>query len=155
MRALDRDTDSRTTTTTVRIPADADLFELIDPSAHLGAIRLLASYSEAADEHFWPRRRRCPLTATPVDDVVLAARGTLWSWSYAHLPWPGLTSPSGADGYGVGLIDLPEGPRVLGALIGVQGDWAIGDMMVGVALDFSERDGETACVIAFQREAPN
>jgi uncharacterized OB-fold protein len=138
--------------TGIRIPADADLFELLDPSAELGAIRLLASYSNAAGKHFWPRRRRCPLTATPVEAVALEARGTLWSWSYAHLPWPGLASPSGADGYGVGLIDLPEGPRVLGVLIGVQGDWEIGDTMVGVALDFTERDGETECLMAFRRE---
>jgi uncharacterized OB-fold protein len=139
-------------TTTVRVPADADLFELRDPSAEFGAIRLLASYSRAADKHFWPRRRRCPLTATPVDAVSLEARGTLWSWSYAHLPWRGLDSPSGGDGYGVGLIDLPEGPRVLGVLIGAQGDWEIGDPMAGVALDFMERDGETACLMAFRRE---
>jgi uncharacterized OB-fold protein len=142
-------------TTAIRIPADADLFELLEPSVELGGIRLLASYSQAADEHFWPRRRRCPLTAAPVDDVVLDARGTLWSWSYASLPWPGLTSPSGADGYGVGLVDLPEGPRVLGVLIGAQGDWMIGDTMVGVALDFIERDGEIACVIAFRGERPS
>jgi uncharacterized OB-fold protein len=138
--------------TVIRTAADADLFELLDPSVEAGGIRLLASYSQTADEHFWPRRRRCPLTAAPVDDVLLDARGELWSWSYAYLPWPGLSSPSGADGYGVGLIDLPEGPRVLGVLIGVQGDWMIGDTMVGVALDFIERDGETACVIAFRGE---
>jgi uncharacterized OB-fold protein len=87
-----------------------------------------------------------------VDDVVLEARGTLWSWSYAHLPWPGLASPSGSDGYGVGLIDLPEGPRVLGVLLGAQGDWEIGDTMVGVAFDLMERDGETVCLMAFRRE---
>jgi uncharacterized OB-fold protein len=136
----------------VRAPADTDLFELLDPTVELSAIRLLASYSTAADTHFWPRRRRCPLTATAVDDVALEARGTLWSWSYAHLPWRGLASPSDADGYGVGLIDLPEGPRVLGVLIGAQGDWQIGDTMVGVALDFTERDGETVCLMAFRRE---
>src|SRR5258708_42344 len=139
-------------TTATRVPADVDLFELLDPSAERGTVRLLASYSKAAGKHFWPRRRRCPLTATPVEDVGLEARGTLCSWSYAHLPWPGLASPSGDDGYGVGLIDLPEGPRVLGVLIGAQGDWEIGDTMVGVALDFMERDGETICLLGFRRE---
>lgn len=141
--------------TSARVPADADLFELVDPSAERGEVRVLASYSKAADEHFWPRRRRCPLTAAPVDDVVLEARGTLWSWSYAHLPWPGLASPSGTNGYGVGLIDLPEGPRLLGVLLGSQGDWEIGDTMVGVAFEFMERDGESVCLMAFRREEPN
>jgi uncharacterized OB-fold protein len=141
--------------TTVRVAADTDLFELVDPSVERGAARVLASYSKAAGEYFWPRRRRCPLTATPVDDVVLDARGTLWSWSYAHLPWPGLASPGDDGGYGVGLIDLPEGPRVLGVLIGAQGDWEIGDTMVGVAFDLMERDGDVVCLMAFRREEPS
>jgi uncharacterized OB-fold protein len=89
-----------------------------------------------------------------VDLVRLEARGTLWSWTYAHLPWPGIASPGGTDGYGVGLIDLPEGPRVLGVLIGTQGDWEVGDAMVGAALDFMEQegDGEMVCLMAFRRE---
>ncbi|MHB8695039.1 MAG: Zn-ribbon domain-containing OB-fold protein [Solirubrobacteraceae bacterium] len=138
--------------TAVRVPADADLFELLDPSSSLGGVELLASYSRAADKHFWPKRRRCPLTAQPVETVSLEARGTLWTWSYVHLPWRGTTSPSGTDGYGVGLIDLPEGPRVLGVLIGRDRDWKIGDAMHGVALDYSERDGETQCLLAFRRD---
>jgi uncharacterized OB-fold protein len=141
--------------TAVRIAADDDLFELDDPSVEYGSVKLLASYSLAADEYFWPRRRRCPLTATPVQGAVLEARGTLWSWSYAHLPWAGVTSPSGADGYGVGLIDLAEGPRVLGVLLGAQGDWEIGDTMVGVAIDFRERDGQMVCLLGFRCEEAN
>lgn len=140
--------------TAVRVPADADLFELVEPSAEFGPVRLLGSYSEAADTYYWPRRRRCPLTATPVEQVALEARGTLWTWSYAHLPFRGVVSPSGSDGYGCGLIDLPEGPRVLGVLIGAEGDWQIGDRMVGVALDFMEREGETVCLLAFRPEDP-
>jgi uncharacterized OB-fold protein len=138
--------------TAVRIAADDDLFELVDPSVEYGSVRLLASYSPAADTYFWPRRRRCPLTATPVQAEVLEARGTLWSWSYAHLPWAGVRSPSGGDGYGAGLIDLPEGPRVLGVLLGAQGDWNIGDAMVGVAIDLHERDGQMVSLLGFRRE---
>lgn len=144
-----------TTIEATRVPADDDLFELLEPERTLGRVRLLASYSKAADEYFWPRRRRCPLTAAPVQQLTLDARGTLWSWSFANLPWRGITSPSGApDGYGCGLIDLPEGPRVLGVLIGAQGDWEIGDPMVGVALDFADRDGSTVCLLAFKGAHP-
>ena len=139
-------------TTIIRAAADPDLFELADPDLQTGDVRLLASYSPAADEYFWPRRRRCPLTATSVQNLTLEARGTLWSWTYVHLPWPGAVSPSGSDGYGVGLVDLPEGPRVLGLLLGRDGDWRIGDAMVGVAFDFSERDGELICLLAFRRQ---
>ena len=41
---------------------------------------------------------------------------------------------------------------MLGVLIGTQEHWRIGDAMVGVALDFEEREGETACLLAFKRE---
>jgi hypothetical protein len=41
---------------------------------------------------------------------------------------------------------------VLGVLIGAQGDWEIGDTMVGVALDFMERDSETICLLGFRGE---
>ena len=139
-------------TTINRAPADPDHFVLIDPAEQRGGVELLASYSAAAGEYFWPRRQRCPLTATSVDDVRLEARGTLWSWTYVHLPWPGAVSPSGGDGYGVGLVDLPEGPRVLGLLLGRDGDWQIGDAMVGAAFDFSERDGKLICLLAFRPE---
>ena len=138
-------------TTIVRASADPDHFELVDPAIETGPVQLLASYSPAADEYFWPRRRRCPLTAGAVEDVTLEARGTLWSWTYVHLPWPAEMSPSGGDGYGVGLVDLPEGPRVFGLLLGGDGDWEIGDEMVGAAFDFAERDGALICLLAFRR----
>jgi uncharacterized OB-fold protein len=141
-----------TASATTRVPADADLFELLEPDRSGGRARLLASYSEAAETHYWPRRRRCPLTATPVEQITLDASGTLWAWSYVNFPWRGVSAPSPIDGYACGLIDLPEGPRVLGVLIGTQQDWTIGDAMVGVALDFIEKDGETTCLLAFKRE---
>jgi len=139
------------TTATTRVAADADLFELIEPDRPLGRVRLLASYSPQADTHFWPRRRRCPLTAAAVQQITLAARGTLWTWSYVNIPWRGVSAPSPVDGYACGLVDLPEGPRVLGVLLGTQDDWAIGDEMVGIALDFTSKDEQTRCLLAFQR----
>jgi uncharacterized OB-fold protein len=83
--------------------------------------RLLGSYSPATGLHFFPRRRCCPITFTPVEDCELSPRGVLYSWSY-------LVSSSGVDTLyvGVGQIDLPEGPRVQAPLVGVVGDWEIG-----------------------------
>ena len=133
-----------------RRPSDPGRFGLVEPAVAGGEVRLLASYSEAAGEYFWPARRRCPLTTGAVHDVLLDARGTLWTWSYVNVPWSGLVSPSASDGYGVGLIDLPEGPRVVGVLIGERGEWEIGTKMVGVSLDFVERDGAMLCLLAFR-----
>ena len=78
------------TTSSTRVPADADLFELLEPDHPGGRVELLASYSPAVDTYFWPRRRRCPLTAAPVEQITLEARGTLWTWSYVNMPWRGV-----------------------------------------------------------------
>ena len=134
-----------------RVAADPELFELVAPAEANGPIRLFASYSPANGETYWPRRRRCPVTLQPVEDVVLDALGVLWSWTYLYVPWRGSgPSPSSGPGYGAGIVELPAGPRVLGLLVGDQGDWTIGDEVEGIAWDFAENDGITRCVPAFR-----
>lgn len=134
---------------TARVSADPDLFELA-PAEDRAPLRLLCSYSEAAGEYFWPRRRRCPITGTPVSDVVLVARGVLWSWTFVHLPWPGPIPVGGPEGYGAGLIELPEGPRVPSLILGQRADWHVGATMIGEAVDFEERDGTMICLLGFR-----
>ena len=134
----------------MRVAVDQDLFELVEPAQAGSPVRLLASYSKAADEYFWPRRRRCPLTGAAVDDVLLEARGILWAWTYVHLPWPGSIPFGNADGYGAGLVDLPEGPRIPCLLIGTPSDWTIGTPMVGEAIDLGEEDGVMTCLPGFR-----
>jgi len=137
--------------TLTRAAADPQLFELVEPDVPNGAIQLLGSYSPANGETYWPRRRRCPVTRQPVEDVVLEARGELWSWTYVHLPWMARTpGPSPDQGYGTCVVELPEGPRILGLLIGASGDWKIGDGVEGVSWDLMEADGVMQCVPAFR-----
>jgi len=137
--------------TLTRVSADPELFELMAPEEPASPIRLFASYSPANGETYWPRRRRCPVTRQPVEDVVLEARGTIWSWTYVFLPWPLPTAgPSPNSGYGAAVVELPEGPRVLGILIGDNGDWKIGDQVEGVAWDLMEGDDVMKCIPAFR-----
>ena len=139
------------TTSSTRVAGDPELFELLAPEETNGGIRLFASYSPANGETYWPRRRRCPVTRQAVEDIVLDARGVLWSWTYLYLPWRGSgPSPSSGPGYGAGVVELPAGPRVLGLLVGNEGDWKIGDEVEGVAWDLTESDGITKCVPAFR-----
>ena len=89
--------------------------------------RLIGSYSPAADKYFFPRRRRCPLTGGPVEDVLLSPTGELYAWTYVESAWMGKSRfGSTGDGHGVGQVDLPEGVRVQSILLGEMGDWEIG-----------------------------
>ncbi len=91
-----------------------------------GSPRLLGSYSPAADLHFFPRRRRCPVTMQPVEDVELSPEGVLYSWTFIESPWMGKNKMGDLEGHGVGQIDLPEGVRVQSVISGAMGDWEIG-----------------------------
>lgn len=92
--------------------------------------RLIGSYSPAADKYFFPRRRRCPLTGRPVEDVLLSPTGELYAWTYVESAWMGKSRfGSTGDGHGVGQVDLPEGVRVQSILRGEMGDWEIGMTM--------------------------
>ena len=59
-------------------------------------------------------------------DAELAARGTLYSYTFVHMPLFGSHNVEHAEGYGVGQIDLPEGPRVQAPLAGKQAEFRVG-----------------------------
>ena len=109
------------------IATDPSLFRL--PTGDERRPRLLGSHASESDLYFWPRRRRCPVTRTPVVDVELGPTGTLYAWTFLHVPRMGDVSFGDTGGYAVGQIDLPQGVRVQSPLVGSQDDWAIGDEM--------------------------
>ena len=109
-------------------PTDPDLFRL--PGAGEDRPRLLGSFAPGSGLSFWPRRMRCPVTGGPVTDVDLSPEGTLYAWTFLHVPRMGGISFADAGGYGVGQIDLPEGVRVQSPLEGTPEDWQIGSKMV-------------------------
>lgn len=96
------------------------------PAAGEGPPRLLGSYSPTADLHYFPRRRRCPVSQDPVVDVELSPKGVLYSWTFVVSPWMGKNRMGDLEGHGVGQVDLPEGVRVQTILNGDMGDWEIG-----------------------------
>lgn len=121
--------------------------------------RLIGSYSPVADKYFFPRRRRCPLTAGPVEDILLSTTGELYAWTYVESAWMGKTRfGSTGDGHGVGQVDLPEGVRVQSILRGEMGDWEIGmPMQLEVYPIMTDADGTELCSFRFGpagREAP-
>ena len=93
-------------TTATRSVHDA-LFRLGDD----GEIRLLGGFSPSSGKHHFPLLPACPYTgADDVQPVELSAHGTLWGWTAVTTAPPGY---SGEIPFGFGVVELPEGLRVL------------------------------------------
>jgi len=84
------------------------LFTDADPPA------LLGSRCEACGAHHFPRADACTYCAAEGPaPVELSSRGVLWSWTAVT------ASPPGYEGevpFGIGVVELPEGVRVIGRL---------------------------------------
>jgi len=131
---------------TRRVPVKSGYFTVPDDPAALP--KLLASRCNKCSEHFFPRRRVCarPECLSPeTTDVEIGPYGTLYSYTFVHFPLFG-SSKLEHIGYGVGLIDLPEGPRVQLPLAGKQEDYQVGMRLVA-ELEPMREDGDAEIVM--------
>jgi uncharacterized OB-fold protein len=130
-----------------RVPIEPGYFTIPeDPAA---APRLLGSRCRACGEIFFPRRAVCArCLAEGTEGVELGPRGRLWTWTWCHVPLFGSLRAE-AGGYGVGQVDLPEGPRVQAVLSGGAGDFRIG-MPMALELEVLRRDAEGREVVIFR-----
>jgi uncharacterized protein len=75
---------------------------------------LLAGRCTACGEHVFPRADTCPYcAAADPQEVELTGPGTLWAWTAVTAPPPGY---EGEVPFGVGVVEFPEGIRVIGRL---------------------------------------
>ena len=110
-----------------RVPIEPGFFTI--PSNAAEAPRLLGSRCRACGEHFFPRREICAKCLhIGTDPVLLGPHGTLYTYTYVHFPLFG-SKRADAGGYGVGQVDLPDGPRVQAVLSGGPNDFVIGMAM--------------------------
>jgi len=79
--------------------------------------RLLASRCRSCRTSFFPRSSACRNPAcddTAVDVIELSPRGTLWSYTVQYYkPPPPAQFDEPFKPYGIGLVDLPDGIRIL------------------------------------------
>lgn len=130
-----------------RIPIEDGYFTIPDDPA--AAPRLLASRCPACGEHFFPRRHVCArCLAEGCDDVLLGPRGRVHTWTYVHVPLFAKRDRS-VGAYGVAQVDLPEGPRVQGILVGERDEFRIG-MDVELDLEALGDDGDGNEVVIFR-----
>jgi uncharacterized OB-fold protein len=89
--------------------------------------RLLGGRCAACTHHHFPRLAQCPYCgAESVVAVELSDHGTLWGWTTVTALPPGAL---GAVPYGFGVVELPEGLRVITRLALPDPDWTIGQAM--------------------------
>ena len=132
-----------------RVPIEPGYFSVPgDPDA---PPRLLGSRCPACGETFYPRRFVCARCLNEgCDDVELSTSGTLYTWTYVHVPL--FAKKDGSVGaYGVGQIDLPEGPRVQAILVGGPDDFEIG-MTLEIDLETlrQDRDGNDVVIYRYR-----
>jgi len=96
-----------------RVPIEAGFFTIPEDAAE--SPRLLGSRCRGCGEHYFPRRVSCARCySDSLEDVLLGPRGSLYTYTWVHVPFFG-TKRADTGGYGVGQVDLPEGPRVQAA----------------------------------------
>ena len=108
-----------------RVPIKAGFFTI--PEDRAQPPKLLGTVCETCGEYFYPQRTICAKCLSDrTRHVELDARGTLYSYTFVHMPLFGSHNVEHAEGYGVGQIDLPEGPRVQAPLAGKQAEFRVG-----------------------------
>src|SRR5438105_2791534 len=76
-----------------------------------GAARLIGGRCVQCGRHQFPVAAVCPYCGSDgVEQTLLSAGGTLWAWTAVTAPPPGYR---GDVPYGFGVVELPEGVRVL------------------------------------------
>ena len=76
--------------------------------------RLLGSRCGVCGHHHFPRTEVCPYCASDgCSPVELSATGRLWAWTAVQAAPPGYL---GDVPYGFGVVELPEGIRILSRL---------------------------------------
>ena len=107
-----------------RLPIEPGYFTIPDDAS--APPLLLGTKCLECGEPFYPRRSICARCLSDrVEDIELGPHGTLYTYTYVRVPLFG-SRRAAAEGYGVGQIDLPEGPRVQAVLSGGPSEFRIG-----------------------------
>jgi uncharacterized OB-fold protein len=131
-----------------RIPIKEGYFTVPDDPSE--PPRLYGTRCEDCDEHFFPRRAVCAKCLSErTTDVLLGPRGTLYSYTFVHFPLFGSTRVEHI-GYGVGQVDLPEGPRVQMPLAGKQEDYRVGQPLEAELEPMREEGDRDVVILRFR-----
>lgn len=89
------------------VPVHEGLFT----TAEDGSARLIGGLCGPCGRHHFPRLTTCPYcSAEAVTEAQLSAHGSLWGWTAVTTAPPGYR---GEVPFGFGVVELPEGIRVI------------------------------------------
>ncbi len=129
-----------------RVAIAPDYFEV---DADGSGVRLKGSKCNACGEVFYPRRIVCAKCLHEgTEDVILSTTGTLYTWAWVHMPLFAKTDAK-VSSYGVGQVDLPEGPRIQAILQGEPDDFTIG-MELTLDVESLRQDDEGNEVVIYR-----
>ena len=112
-------------------------------------VRLKGSKCNACGEVFYPRRIVCAKCLREgTEDVFLSTTGTLYTWTWVHVPLFAKTDAT-VSSYGVGQVDLPEGPRIQAILQGEPSDFEIG-MQLNLDVETLRQDDDGNDVVIYR-----
>lgn len=132
-----------------RVPVREDLFTMpLDP---LSEIRLAGTKCDTCGEVSLGKVQSCPnCVGSSLSDIALGKQGEVWTYTVIrHRPPGDYKGPDPFVPFGLGLVELPEGIRVLGPISGPVDRIKIGmPVELEVYKLFSDESG--ADVIAFR-----
>jgi uncharacterized OB-fold protein len=115
----------------------------------LKSVHLVGSQCSGCGETSMGSADRCPNCGSPdVSHVPLSDRGVLWTFTVVrHRPPGDYRGPEPFAPFGVGLVELPEGVRVMARL-----DGQIDELKVGLPMQFRayyREDSQESTVLTF------
>jgi uncharacterized OB-fold protein len=111
--------------------------------------RLLGGRCAVCTRHHFPSSSRCPYCGSgDVTEVPLSTDGTLWAWTAVTAPPPGYR---GETPFGFGVVELPEGLRVITRLTEADPGRLTFGMPVRLVIDtlHTDDDGRVVAGYAF------
>ena len=111
--------------------------------------RLLGGRCTSCQKPHFPAQATCPYCGGSCETVPLSARGTLHLFTVVHNPPPGFR---GTAPYGFGVVELPEGLRIISPLTETRLDaLRIGmPVRLQIAVLFTDDDGRDVMSYAFE-----
>ncbi|HWW45582.1 MAG TPA: OB-fold domain-containing protein [Acidimicrobiia bacterium] len=127
-----------------QVPVHEGLFETTGDE-----VALLASRCRSCGHYQFPAATTCPsCRGDDVETVTLSSTGTLWGWTAVHAAPPGYDGPVP---FGFGVVELPEGLRVITRLEATDVDALRFGMSVHAAIAalHANEDGDTVVTYTF------
>jgi uncharacterized OB-fold protein len=138
---------SEQSSTTTRVPILEGL--LTTPLSSLEEVRLLGSHCTSCGETTLGSKTIClNCGSDTVRDIALSRRGVLWTYTVVRFRPPGdYRGPEPFVPFGLGLVELPDGLRVMAPIV-----CDIDRLQIGMKLDFHpylRRDETGTQMVAF------